>query len=211
MKKLTFIISLIFFFTNEGFSQIQAVTDKGDQVTLYEDGTWKYNIDSSETEEKEIPVSNIAYSKNEKSSFEVKSTKVNAGVYINTKDWTYKKNPIADAQEYTFQSRGKDIYAMMITEKVDIPIENLKKLALSNARDAAPDTKIVTEEYRMVNGKKIFFMQMNGSIEGMKFTYLGYYYSSEGGTIQFISYTTQNLLEEYKNDMFELLNGFTIH
>ena len=63
----------------------------------------------------------------------------------------------------------------------------------------------------MVNGKKIFFMQMNGSIEGMKFTYLGYYYSSEGGTIQFISYTTQNLLEEYKNDMFELLNGFTIH
>ena len=211
MKKLTLIISLIIFITNQGFSQIQAVTDKGDQVTLYEDGTWKYTNDSSETEEKEIPVSNIAYGKNEKSSFEVKSTKVNAGVYINTKDWTYIKNPIADAQEYTFQSRGKDIYAMMITEKVDIPIENLKKLALSNAKDAAPDTKIVTEEYRMVNGKKIFFMQMNGSIEGMKFTYLGYYYSSEGGTIQFISYTTQNLLEEYKNDMFELLNGFTIH
>jgi hypothetical protein len=52
---------------------------------------------------------------------------------------------------------------------------------------------------------------MNGSIDGIKFTYLGYYYSSEGGTIQFISYTTQSLLEEYKNDMFGLLNGFTIH
>jgi len=211
MKKIYILSCLISMLSFKGFSQIPAVTDKGDQVMLYEDGTWRYANDSSDMEEKAIPVSEIAYNKNEKATFEVKSTKVNAGVYINTKDWTYKKNPTADAQEYTFQSRGKDIYAMMITEKVDIPIENLKKLALSNAKDAAPDTKIVTEEYRMVNGKKIFFMQMNGSIEGMKFTYLGYYYSSEGGTIQFISYTTQNLLEEYRNDMFELLNGFTIH
>jgi hypothetical protein len=122
-----------------------------------------------------------------------------------------QKNPIADAQEYSFQSRGKDIYAMLITEKINIPIENLRNLAVSNAKEAAPDTKVITEEYRMVNGKKIFFMQMNGSIQGIKFTYLGYYYSSEGGTIQFISYTSQDLLNEYKNDMFDLLNGFTIH
>jgi len=211
MKKITIIFCLFAIISHKGFSQIQAVTDKGDQVFLYNDGTWKYANDSSEAEEKEIPMSNVVFSKNDKSTFEVKSTKVNAGVFINTKEWAYKKNPIADAQEYSFQGRGKDIYAMIITEKVEIPIESLKKLALSNAKDAAPDTKIVTEEYRMVNGKKIFFMQMNGSIDGIKFTYLGYYYSSEGGTIQFISYTTQSLLEEYKNDMFDLLNGFTIH
>ena len=210
MKKIiTF--SLFTFLVSLGFSQIQAVTDKGDQVFLYEDGTWKYANDSSETEEKEIPVSNVVYSKNDKATFEVKSNKVNSGIFINPKFWSYKKNPAGEAQEYSFQSKEKDIYAMLITEKINIPIDNLKRLAVSNAKDAAPDTKVITEEYRMVNGKKIFFMQMNGSISGIKFTYLGYYYSSEGGTIQFISYTSQNLLEEYKNDMFELLNGLMIH
>jgi hypothetical protein len=120
MKKITIIFCLFAIISHKGFSQIQAVTDKGDQVFLYDDGTWKYANDSSEAEEKEIPLSNMAYGKNEKSTFEVKSTKVNAGVFINTKEWAYKKNPIADAQEYSFQGRGKDIYAMIITEITEI-------------------------------------------------------------------------------------------
>lgn len=210
MKKI-FISTLFAFIINHSYSQIQAVTDKGEQVVLYENGTWKYLNEGAGEEEKTIPLSEVIYSKPSLSSFEVKSNKVNTGIFINPKIWSYKKNPSGEAQEFSFQAKEKDIYAMLITEKINIPIENLRNLAISNAKEVAPDTKVITEEYRMVNGKKIFFMQMNGSIQGIKFTYLGYYYSSEGGTIQFISYTSQDLLNEYKNDMFDLLNGFTIH
>ena len=210
MKKILISFMLLALVSKSSVAQLQAVTDKGDQVLLYEDGTWKYASDVVE-DENEIPVSKILFTKNVRSNFEVKSTKVKAGIFINPKVWSYKKNTSGDAHEYTFQCKEKDIYGMMITEKIDVPIESLKKLALSNAKEAAPDTKIITEEYRMVNGKKIFFMQLNGSIDGIKFTYLGYYYSSEGGTIQFVAYTTQNLLNEFKSEMFDLLNGLTIH
>jgi hypothetical protein len=102
------------------------------------------------------------------------------------------------------------MYAMLITEKIEIPIKNLRKIALSNARSVAPDVQIIKEEMRKVNGQYYLCMQMNGTIEGIKFTYYGYYFSSSKGTVQFISYTAQNLFESYKSDMESLLNGMSV-
>ena len=45
-------------------------------------------------------------------------------------------------------------------------------------------------------------------MQGIKFSYYGYYYSGEEGTVQFITYTAQNMLEDYRNDCETLLNGF---
>ena len=50
-------------------------------------------------------------------------------------------------------------------------------------------------------------MQMNGTIQGIKFTYFGYYYSNESGSIQFITYISQNLFEQSKEQMEKFLNG----
>jgi hypothetical protein len=38
---------------------------------------------------------------------------------------------------------------------------------------------------------------------------MGYYYSDAGGTVQFVTYTAQALLDEYKSSAVELLNGLT--
>jgi len=45
---------------------------------------------------------------------------------------------------------------------------------------------------------------------GIKFIYLGYYYSSPKGTIQLLTYTSSNLLDEYKKDLKEFLNSFIV-
>ena len=50
-------------------------------------------------------------------------------------------------------------------------------------------------------------MHMTGTIQGVKFTYYGYYYSNSNGTIQFLSYTGNNLIKTYLNDIEILLNG----
>ena len=96
---------------------------------------------------------------------------------------------------------------MNITEKVEVPLEALKYNANENGRAVAPDLKIVKEEYRTVNGTKVLLIQMNGTTQGIKFSYFGYYYSNSNGTIQFVTYTSQNLLDTYENDCEELLNG----
>ena len=54
----------------------------------------------------------------------------------------------------------------------------------------------------------MYCMQLNGTIKGIKFTYFGYYYSSDKGSAQFITYTFQSLFKQYKPEMEKLLNGF---
>ncbi|ALO14373.1 hypothetical protein L21SP5_00701 [Salinivirga cyanobacteriivorans] len=205
MKRITF---LVFCLMIAGFSQAQqrAVTETGDEVILFEDGTWQYQ-DEDYQEEKEIPTNPTEFEKDKKSTFLLKSNRFNVGIYLNPKVWSFKKaidNPDA---EYQFQLKDGDLYGMVITEKVEIPLETLKTIALENGKAAAPDLKIVQEEYRTVNGLKVLLLQMNGTTQGIKFSYYGYYYSNTNGTIQFMTYTSQNLLDSYRAECDKLLNG----
>jgi len=195
---------LTFLFTQ---AQKKAVTENGDEVFLYEDGTWKYK-NEKEIKANETLLNPKKIKKNEDATFLLKSNKLNIGVWLNPKKWSFKKADTNTEAEYEFQLKDGDLYGMAITEKVEIPLETLKYIALENGRGAAPDLKIIHEEYRMVNGVKVFMMQMNGKMQGIKFSYYGYYFSSEKGTIQLITYTSQNLLKEYMKDCEELLNGF---
>jgi len=191
-------------------AQIKAVTANGDEVVLYKDGTWKY-VDGVTKIGKIIDTNQTAFFKNPDATFRVKSSKVeNIGIYLNPKKWSFKKGESSDAFEFEFTLKDKDAFGMIISERIELPIENLKAVAFENAQSAAPDINIVKEEYRIVNDTKIFFMQMNGTVQGVKFTYLGYYYSSPKGTIQLLTYTSQNLLTEYKMEMESLLNGIVV-
>jgi hypothetical protein len=51
---------------------------------------------------------------------------------------------------------------------------------------------------------------MHGTIQGVKFVYFGYYFTSENGTIQFLAFTSNTLLERYKKNMENLINGLVI-
>lgn len=206
MKNLI-LTGLIIFSVQLVNAQINAITETGDEVILYDGGTWKY-LNDSNIETTEITVNNKEFIKDEKSTFLVKSNKLNIGIWINPKSWKFNKGTDNDAFEFQFQKKGSDLYAMLISEKVQIPLETLKGIAIDNARSVAPDVRIVKEEYRNVNGVKVLMMQMLGTIQGMKFTYYGYYYSNENGTIQLLTYTGENLLNDYMVDIEIFINGF---
>jgi hypothetical protein len=188
-------------------AQINAVTDTGNEVILYSDGTWKY-LDDDNTESKEIPVNDKKFLKDIKSTFLVKSQKLNIGVWINPKIWSFTKGAVDDDFEFEFEKKDEDLYGMLISEKMEIPLETLKSIAIENAKSAAPDVKVVKEEYRNVNGVQVLMLQMTGTIQNVKFTYFGYYYSNSNGTIQLLTYTGENLFSNYQKDIEEFLNGF---
>ncbi len=205
MKKIIF-TALILLSVQMANAQINAITDSGDEVLLYDDGTWEYLNDSMVTVSK-IPENSKEFLTDKKSTFLVKSKKLNIGIWINPKTWNFSKGSDKDAYEFLFQKKSEDLYAMLIAEKMQIPIETLKEIAISNAKDAAPDIKVVKEEYRIVNGKRVFMMQMAGTIQGIRFTYFGYYYSNINGTIQLLAYTGENLFSEYQAEIELFLNG----
>lgn len=206
MRKLFFTV-LILFSLKLTNAQINAITEAGDAVVLYKDGTWKY-LNNSIKENSEISVNDKEFTKDKQSTFLVKSNKLNIGIWINPKSWSFTKGKDNDAYEFQFQKKGDDLYAMLIAEKVQISIETLKGIAIENAKDVSPDIKVVKEEYRTVNGIQVFMMQMSGSIKGMRFTYYGYYYSNSNGTIQLMTYTGENLFTDYLIDIELFLNGF---
>jgi hypothetical protein len=140
-------------------------------------------------------------------SFLLKSNINNTGYWINTDKWSFwkaKDNPDA---EYEFQLKGKSLYGLTITEEIAIPIETLADIAFANARSVAPNMKIGKKEYRIVNGNKLLYMEMTGTIQGINYTYIEYYYSNSSGSTQLSTYTGSNLVAKYKSEIYDFLNG----
>ena len=208
VKKLTL---LIFFSIGAivGVAQTSAVTSNGDEVILYNDGTWKF-INKPDSSTNKADTSKTVFLKNNEATFLLKSNVTNVGIYLNPKKWSFSKSGANASAEYSLQLKGEDAYGMLIAEKIEIPLESLKNLAFENAKNAAPDIKIIKEEYRIVNGTTVLCLQMNGTTQGIKFSYFGYYFSFAKGSIQLVTYTSQNLLKDYKPALEELLNGFVV-
>lgn len=190
-------------------AQEKAITETGEEVVLYKDGTWEY-VNEEDKEKNEIPVNDKKYAKDASSTFLMKSKTLGIGVWLNPKVWSFQKAVENPDAEYELQLKGGDLYGMMITEKVEIPLESMRDIALENAKSVAPDVKVVKEEYRTVNGLRVLHMQMHGTMQGIKFAYFGYYYSDENGTMQFITYTSQKLMESKIDEVETLLNGLVV-
>lgn len=191
-----------------GASQ-KALTEEGDVVILKSDGTWFYE-NGSASGEFEISTNPDTFIKPAAANFTLKSTNSNATFSINSKNWKFKKNEKGhDSAEYTFELKNGDLYGMAITEEVEIGIEDLTQIAFDNAMAAAPDIQIVKKEYRIVNGEKLIYMEMVGTIQSIQFQYLGYYHSNEHGSTQFLTYTGKSLVGKYQQDIDNFLNGFS--
>ena len=187
----------------------KATTDEGDVVVLNDDGTWVYENGRIENDI-ELAMNPLTFSKHSDSRFKLKSTKNNAAFWINPKKWSFKKNENGhESAEYTFEFKGSDLYGMVVTEQIEIKLEELVNIAIDNAKDVAPNMKIVKKEYRMVNNHKVIYMEMEGTVQSIKFTYLGYYFSDSSGTTQYLTYTGTNLVEKYRKNIDNFLNGFT--
>lgn len=205
MKKIILVlISLLVISLSQ--AQIKAVTETGEEVNLYDDGTWKYQS-KYQSLAKEIPVNLSIFKKDKESTFLLRSKNLNLGIYLDPKKWSFKKGTTNPYAEYELNFKDGDLYGTVITEKIEIPLEALKSLAFESAKAISPDLTIVKEEYRIVNGLKVLLLRMNGTIKGIKFSYYGYYFSSTNGTIQFITYTSQKLLDSYIAESEKLLNG----
>jgi hypothetical protein len=191
-------------------AQTQAVTNTGETVTLFENGTWEYT--NKKVKQREELLNSTPFLKQSEATFLVKSKRTGFAVYIDPLKWKFEKKDAydTDESEYEFNISSGDVYALMITERAELSFELLKKASLINASKVAPDAAIINEEYRMVNGNKVLMLQLKGTMEGLSFTYFGYYVTGESGTVQLITFTTSKLFPEKKKEMEKFLNGITI-
>lgn len=187
-------------------AQITAVTENGDEVTLYSDGTWKYlNIDTDDNND--ISVNTKKYKKEKDASFLLKSNKVDAGFWLDPKMWSFKKSSMNEQVEFEISLREGDVYAMVIAERAKVRLKTYRDAVIMAMKQKAPDLKVVSEEYRTVNGLEVLQIEFDATVQGIEFTYYAYLYSGADYSLQYFTYTYASLYDDYRAVCEELLNG----
>ena len=188
---------------------IKATTESGESVLLKPDGSWVYIEDQDPTPSKKKQSNQ--YFRPKSATVLLKGKRVTYGLWYDSSKWIVDQVIDNASAEYELTHIQGDRYVVIIPERITIPLDTLKMAALANAKKVAPDIEVILEETRIVNENKILCMKMNATIQGIPVSYVNYYYSGNGGAVQLMAYTGQNLFEEYKQDLFDLLNGFEVY
>jgi hypothetical protein len=202
MRRNLFVaISLLIFFAGCAVAQERrAVTDDGKSIIVYPDNTWKYADERSDIQKVSVGM---------RGKTRAELPRGNYVLWIDENKWQLDKKEREPGWR-TFTHKKGDGYAMAITERVSIPLADLRKIAIGNARESAPDLRVTLEETRHINGLDVLCLQMTGTIKGVEFAYYGYYHSNKQGTIQLLTYTSNNLFAEFQRDFTDLLNGLAM-
>lgn len=193
-----------------GFAaEIEATTRDDKTVILHDDGTWEYKKTEASAKAKLDSAESLA-TKPADATEVFKSKKGFYELWYNPTKWQKPKADKNESAEFELTHSSGDLNAMVIAERLAMPLENLKAMALENAKSVAPDAKIVSKEEREVNGVKILNVRIDGTVSGVPFTYYSYYWTGKAGILQLVTFTGQNLFDEYKQDATDLLNGLVI-
>lgn len=215
MKKTLLALSLVLLYSFSMQAQTEAVTANGDTVLLFDDGRWDYKTNLlNEGEEEaivELPPLNPEKFTKPKSAKETANGKYGAyEIWYDAKKWDRKISKTGGESDIELHRKNGEGFAMTIFERAEFPLSALREVALSNARDAATEFEVKHEEMRTVNGRQVLCLKFNATIQGVKFTYFGYYCSFPGGTLQVLTMTFQNLFNEFEPDFKDLLNGLIV-
>jgi len=193
-------------------AQQTATTKDGKTVLLNEDGTWVYQTEASNNGKTQFNDSLLTkYSKPTAAKTLLKSERTDHALWYNETKWLQSDMKPSEATEFLLKLKDQDGYCITVVEKIEIPIENFSGIVLKSMKMRGAENVVVEkEEFRIVNGKRLLFMQFTATTSGMTFTYAGYYFSNESGTSQILCYTAKNLFNHYKQDFMNMLNGFVV-
>ncbi len=197
-------------FMNPLNAQIKAHTENGREVSLFNDGTWKYADDGGGTIYTDLSLNPIAQYKPYAAQKSINSSHINVKIFFDAKMWEYKRISPAEAREYEFWTKWGDGKAIITTEERQVKIDQLHLIAASNAIKMVPDIRVTSEELRKVNGYEVLAINFEGTINGVQHLFLGYYYSGAAGTVQFLTWGSQGFFAENRKAFTHLLNGLMI-
>lgn len=218
-KNLSLLLTLLLFSICLSVNgQTIAVTENGDTIYVYNNGTWSFEIldqmpvvNEFSFLETELPIDTITteflVSKNAKK--QIKNAHDIFTIKYNDKLW--QRLPPAnlnDEAEFAFKSRKQDIWCVVISEETPIEADKLLRIAKKNMEDnTGGEVQIVKTELRKVNGQEVVRGVLKANFSGISFTFDTYYFSNEKGSVQFTTWTSDQVWERSKAEISELLNG----
>ena len=220
MNKSSVLLILVFLMPLLSNAQIRAVTEKGDSIYVYSDGTWSFELEDIREDvmadflEEVLDIDTITQVQSyPKSVDKTLETGINQFEFkYNSKQW--KRVPPAefnDDAEFAFELRNHDVMAIIITEETEIGTENILKIARSSLEENLGGTvEVMKIEQRNVNGTELLRGVFLAEVSGIEFLFDSYYYSDERGTTQLTVWTGLSLWEKYESKIVDFLNGMIV-
>jgi len=203
MKKLLLqAISLLFI--SQAMAQITAVTEEGKAVILFGNGTWRYLNDS-------LWISNTGmqyFSTPENSTHVLTGKEPAYEIRYNAEKWKLLPDTLYKNADFSLENHDGEVIAMIITEKMQVPLQRIKDAAVENFNKTGTEFKITEEQKLNVNGTEGLLLKIDALVDDMPFSYLNGFFSTPQGTYQLITFTAYNLFDQYRNDMMDLICGF---
>jgi len=188
-------------------SAIRARTETGEEVLLFSDGTWKHVQEGNGK-----PSQVVTYSKPASAQKLFKMKRGDFGVWVDESVWQGSKPKPGEAAEVEFDHAYGGGSALAIVERIPMPMDALRDIAIKNMEAVATsDVKVVREEYRIVNGRRVLCLVVETAVQRIPVVYYAYYYSGQAGTIQLLTWTGQSLFERYQQDLLDFLNGLEVY
>ena len=188
-----------------GAADLTAITGDARSVVLHGNGKWEFAQRKSEG------AGTMALTRPTSATQEWQSKKKFISIWYDPKEWSISERAQNENVEARLIHQSGDAYVMAIVERIEVPIQQLKEIALQNAKKAAPDAQIVAEKQVTINGSEGLLVDVNGTIQGIKFRYHGFYFSNSAGSAQIVAYTSQNLFDEYEGEFNKPLSGIQIN
>ena len=184
-----------------------AFTEDGRAVVLFDNGTWLFKPDP--VQQKEGKAGDAAISAT--ATAKLTNSRDSYSIWYDPNVWVRSESDEDEDVEFCLKMKGEDGYALTIYERIPIPLEKMKQIALENMRAVATSAKVTEEKMLNVNGERVLYLRFEAMMQGMPFVYRGYYASGKFGTIQFLAYTHETLEDEYSVEMNKLLNGLRVN
>lgn len=223
MKRIYPKLSLLLFFIlsmTYAQGQVMAVTENGDTIFVYANGTWSFEL----LEEMPEPENDLAYLSEEvvldtiATHFKIPSgsKKQVEDSYklftIKYNDALWKRVPPAtlnDEAEFAFEGKNTDIWCVVIAEETPIAMDKLFLIAKNNMKEfTGSNPEVIKTELRTVNDQQVVRGVMRAQLSGITFIFDTYYYSNHLGSVQFTTWTSDRIWEKNQSMILDLLNGF---
>ncbi len=181
-------------------------TAGGKDVILRDDGTWAY----AEPGKKAVEKAGGEYAKDKKAELAYTGKRGTFTLTLVPDAWKPMVTPLPPGAEVGFLHAEGDIGAVVVAERIEIPMAALKKLVLDNVRNVDPEAKVLLDEKRTVNGRPVVCLTVDATVSSIALTYHIYLYSGDEASIQVLTWTGRKLFKENKADMEAFLNGFEV-
>jgi hypothetical protein len=199
-----FLPVIAFLFAFQAGAQVTAITEEGRAVLLFSNGTWRYLNDSVRVSTLDLPHYTIPGN----STRLLKGKETPYELWYNAEKWNLLPDTVYENSEYAFEYDNGELIAMMITERMQVPLNTIKEAATGSFKRKGSECRIAEEQKIMVNGTEGLLLKIDALVDGIPVSYLNGYFSTREGTFQLITYTAYNLFDRHRKAMMELICGF---